>query len=561
MSTFESQTGKLTPQSIVAQRYLILNVAGRGGMSAVYLALDMKMDRKRVAMKEMSQQNLDDAERQEAVARFQQEAHLLETLQHPNLPRIYDAFDTGGRSFLVMDYINGKNLLQLLREAQHPLPVDQVLHYANQLCDVLAYLHAHNPPIIFRDLKPTNVIATQEGQIYLIDFGIARFFKEGQPQDTIALGSPGYAPPEQHGSGQTGPRSDLYALGATLHCCLTNRDPYYSSERFSFAPMRQLNPQVPEELDNLVMRLLALDETRRPASALEVKQALAHIRQQSWKQHSSTHLPVPPELAAPPSAPTQYVQPPVPVFQTTQPAVRPQGPQEKLILRANPVSPPPTGAPLSYNAGPALPSYQAHPSTPAAWQARERAGVWTPGFLCAFALLLLVTVGGSILTFNIPNPYGPANNAGLDHATEVGLVALALIACFTMVALTRSLMAVLAILLSAATLCVAGAAFLLQTLRDLQPAAQILAQAPINQLINYGLLATGVASLLWLFRLCFTWGDRCWIFLFCTAICVSTLVQIQYPDSEPTKHFLLLAVLIVCIQTILLAGRMERQRN
>lgn len=562
MSTFESQTGKLTPQSILAQRYLILSVAGRGGMSAVYLALDMKMDRKRVAIKEMSQQNLDDTERQEAVARFQQEVHLLGTLQHPNLPRIYDAFDTGGRSFLVMDYINGKNLLQLLHEARHPLPMDQVLHYADQLCDVLTYLHAHHPPIIFRDLKPTNVIATQEGQIYLIDFGIARFFKEGQPQDTIALGSPGYAPPEQHGSGQTGPRSDLYALGATLHCCLTNHDPYYSSERFSFAPMRQLNPQVPEELDHLVMRLLALDETRRPASALEVKQALTNIRQQSWKQLSSVHLPVAPALAAPSSAPTQYVQPPVPAFQATQPAVRPAGPQEKLILRANPASPLPGGAPPpSYNPGQAIPSYPAQPPSPAAWQAHERTRVWTPGFLCAFALLLLLTVGGSILTFNIPNPYGPANNAGLDHATEAGLVALALIVCVTTVALTRSLMAVLTVLLSAATMCVAGTAFLLQTLRDLQPSTRVLAQAPINQLITYGLLATGIVSLLWLFRLCFTWGDRCWILFCSTATCACAFAQIQYPDSEPTRHVLLLAALIVSIQTILLAGRMERQRN
>jgi serine/threonine protein kinase len=549
MSTFESQTGKLISQSILAQRYLILKVAGRGGMSAIYLALDMQMDRKRVAIKEMSQQNLDDTERQEAEARFQQEAHLLGTLQHPNLPRIYDAFGTGGRSFLVMDYIDGKNLLQILHETQQPLPVDQVLHYADQLCDVLTYLHAHNPPIIFRDLKPTNVIATQQGQIYLIDFGIARFFKEGQPQDTIALGSPGYAPPEQHGSGQTSPRSDLYALGATLHCCLTNRDPYYSSERFSFASMRQFNPQVPEELDQLVMRLLALDETWRPASAQEVKQALGQIRQQLWKQQSSAHLPAAPVLAAPSSAPTQYVQPSTPAFQATQPAFRPDGPQEKLILRANPASP----MPLS------PPPYPL-PTPAGAQQARGHISVWTPGFLLVFLLLLLVTVGGSLLTFNIANPYGPTNNAGLDHATEAGLAALALIVCFTMIVLTRSLMAVVTVLAGAAAVCVAGAAFLLQTLRDLQPSAQILQQAPLNQLISYGLLATGLVSLLWLFRLSFTWSDRCWIFLFSSVICICTFLQIPSLDSELNKHILLLGALIVFIQTILLAGQIERQR-
>lgn len=561
MSTFDSQTGKLAPQSILVQRYLILKVAGRGGMSAIYQALDMKMDRKRVAIKEMSQQNLDDAERQEAMARFQQEANLLGTLNHPNLPRIYDAFGAGGRSFLVMDYIDGKNLLQLLQETGQPLPVDQVLHYADQLCDVLAYLHAHNPPIIFRDLKPTNVMATQEGHIYLIDFGIARFFKEGQPQDTIALGSPGYAPPEQHGSGQTSPRSDLYALGATLHCCLTNRDPYYSSERFSFAPMRQFNPQVPEELDQLVMRLLSLDEMRRPASALEVKQTLAHIRQQLWKQQSSAHIPAAPVMAAPSSAPTQYVQPPKPAFQATQPAIGQDAPQERLILRGNTVPTASGGNPHSYNSGPAFTQYPVHPPSSVRRQSFVGTHVWTPGFLLIFFLVLLVTVGGSLLTFNIPNPYGPANNAGLDHATEAGLAVLALIVCFTMIVLTRTLMAVLTVLLGAATMLVAGSAFLLQTLRDVQPSAQILTQAPVNQLFSYGLLATGVVSLLWLFRLAFTWSDRFWLFLFSAAICLCAFLQIQYLDSDPTKHFLLLGALIVFIQTILLAGQMERKRR
>src|SRR5437879_9832503 len=156
----------------------------------------MKQGQRRVAIKEMSLENLDAVEQQDALVRFQQEAHLLETLNHPNLTRIYDAFSEGGRSFLVMDYIDGKTLLQLLQTRGEPLPVDQVMRYAEQLCDVLTYLHQHNPPIIFRDLKPTNVMATQDGHIYLIDFGIARFFKEGQNQDTTVLGSPGYAPPE-----------------------------------------------------------------------------------------------------------------------------------------------------------------------------------------------------------------------------------------------------------------------------------------------------------------------------------------------------------------------------
>ena len=554
MPTFENQTGKLAPQSILIQRYLILQVVGRGGMSAIYLALDMRTNRRRVAIKEMSQENLDDAERQAAMARFEQEMRLLSTLSHPNLPRIYDAFGAGGRSFLVMDYIDGKNLLQLLQEAGQPLSVDQMLHYADQLCDVLSYLHGQRPPIIFRDLKPMNVMVTQEGRIYLIDFGIARFFKEGQSQDTIALGSPGYAPPEQHGGGQTSPRSDLYALGATLHCCLTNRDPYHAPERFSFAPVRQFNPQVPEALDALIMSLLALDENQRPASALEVKQALARIRQQMWVQTSSARMPAVPAMTAPSA---QYSQPPQPVYQATLPAAGQSRPQEKLILHApgSPSDPAKRGQPPA--------AYPFYPPASASRSAFERTHVWTPGFLLVFFLLLILTVSGSFLTFNISSPYGTNNNAGLDHATEAGLAALALLVAFTMIGMTRSFTAALLILLSVAATLTAGSAFLLQTLRDIQPSAQILTQLSfpqLNQLLTYGLLGAGIVSLLWLFRGPFTWSDRFWIFLFSAAICACAYLQMQYPDNNQNKHFLLLGALIVFVQTILMTGQMERRR-
>src|SRR6516162_8336083 len=184
MSTYENMTGKLTPQSILHQRYLIVGQAGRGGMSAVYQAVDTHFGNHIVAIKEMSQGNLSMNELAEATARFQQEAVLLSSLHHPNLPTIYDGFSEDGRSFLVMEYIDGKTLLQMLKDSGgRPLPVAHVLDYAIQLCDVLIYLHSHNPPIIFRDLKPTNVMVKSNGDVMLIDFGIARFFKEGQEQD------------------------------------------------------------------------------------------------------------------------------------------------------------------------------------------------------------------------------------------------------------------------------------------------------------------------------------------------------------------------------------------
>ncbi|HEU5377843.1 MAG TPA: protein kinase, partial [Ktedonobacteraceae bacterium] len=508
MSTFNSLTGKLTPQSILMQRYLIVQLAGRGGMSAIYQALDMKMEQRRVAIKEMSQENLDEQERAEAVARFQQEARLLGSLQHPNLPHIYDAFGINGRSFLVMDYIEGKTLLELLHKAGQPLLVDQVLSYAEQLCDVLAYLHQQRPPVIFRDLKPTNVMVTPGGHVYLIDFGIARFFKEGQAQDTVMLGSPGYAPPEQHGSGQTNPRSDLYALGATLHCCLSNRDPYYSTDRFTFAPVRHFNAQVPPELDRLIARLLTLDENKRPASALEVKQALSHIRQQG--QHSSARIPAIPMSV---SAPGPNAGPPRPAS-SPMPSTPGQGEvQAKLVLRSTP-SPAPQSpfppAPDSRNQ-----PYPARQSPTS--QSSVQAHIWTPGFLLIFCLLLILTMGGTFLVFTLPVPYQPGNHVSPEHASETGLIALALFVALIALARSRHFVASLLVLVNILAIGATGFTFLWQAAHDLQPSMPHLGQLDviqINQILTCGLLVAGISSLCWLFRQPASWGQRLWIIFF-----------------------------------------------
>lgn len=549
MATFDRLTGNLAPQSILMQRYLIVHLAGRGGMSAIYQALDMRTDQRRVAIKEMSEQNLDEHERAAAVARFQQEAHLLGALRHPNMPHIYDAFEVEGRSFLVMDFIEGKTLLQLLQESGQPLPVDRMLFYADQLCDVLNYLHQQRPSIVFRDLKPTNVMVTPQGHVYLIDFGIARFFKEGQPQDTFMLGSPGYAPPEQHGSGQTSPRSDLYALGATLHCCLSKRDPYHATERFVFPPLRQLNPTVPVELEQLIQRLLALDENKRPASALEVKQALARI------QRNSTPMPA---MPPPPSAPTHYVGPvQMPVYQATQPALGPGGEAgEKLILRAVPQAVSPT-----------VPS----PATPGAAAPVQRTGqaavplrLWTPGFVLAFFCLLVLTLGGSVLTFNIASPYGPGNPAGLDHATEFALAALALLISFTTLIRARNWLAALTFLLNLAVLTGLGLVFLRQALSDMHSAFQPIVQfdaTQVAQVLLYGSLGAGLSLFCWLLYLRASWGERLLLFLLGGAVALCALFQVSYADDMVPKHLLLLSILIVFIQGVLLAGQVARRQK
>lgn len=535
MSTYDNQTGRLAPQSMLQQRYLVVGPAGRGGMSAVYQAVDTQYGNRRVAIKEMSQGQLNANELAEATARFQQEARLLGSLHHPNLPRIYDAFSEYGRSYLVMDYIDGKTLLQLLKDAgKRPLPVAQVLDYATQLCDVLAYLHAQNPPVIFRDLKPTNVMVTENGHVVLIDFGIARFFKEGQAQDTVYLGSPGYAPPEQHGVSQTNPRSDLYALGATLHCCLTARDPFHADDRFAFPPVRQLNPLVPIELDQLILRLVSLDERQRPTSALEVQQELLKIKQHAAEATTGLN----PALA---SAPTQYSSPAVPpaTVRSTNPA---------------PVSPP--TVPVSASPAPV------YGQIPALAQAQARitprlAAVWTTGFTLLFGIILLLMIAGSAIAFNIPRPYG--NLAGLDHAVELGLSAILLIVALAATGFVRSGVARSILLLTALAAVVSGFAFLLQTISDVQQASYLVPVEP-NLFFTMGLAAAAIISLLWLARPSLLL-DRIVLLVMFGAAVVCALLQYSGMDTDISKHIYLLLALILLVQGVLLATQTERVRT
>jgi serine/threonine protein kinase len=208
---------------------------------------------------------------------------LLSTLEHVNLPQIYDAFTDSEHWYLVMDFIGGETLEQYLRNTTHgsspattrSLPLDEVFSIALQLCHVLHYLHMRQPPIIFRDLKPANVMRAPEGNLYLIDFGIARHFKPGQAKDTMPFGSPGYAAPEQYGKAQTTPQSDLYSLGALLHQLLSGEDP--AETPFRFAPLRLYGTAGLAELEALIMRMVDMDPGKRPASAAEVKEELRRI--------------------------------------------------------------------------------------------------------------------------------------------------------------------------------------------------------------------------------------------------------------------------------------------
>lgn len=233
--------------SVIDGKYEILREIGRGGMSTVYLAMDTHLN-KQWAVKEIRKRG--SGKNDEIVVNsLLAEANLMKRLDHPSLPRIVDIIDNGVTIFVVMDYIEGESLDKILNEygAQ---PEEMVIGWAKQLCDALGYLHSQKPPIIYRDMKPANIMLKPEGNIKIIDFGIAREYKEQNLADTTVLGTKGYAPPEQY-SGQTDARSDIFALGMTMHHLLTGVDPR-SGE--AYAPVRMWNPELSEGIEMIIDR-------------------------------------------------------------------------------------------------------------------------------------------------------------------------------------------------------------------------------------------------------------------------------------------------------------------
>jgi serine/threonine-protein kinase len=285
---------------------VIEGLLGKGGMGAVYRARDTRLGNKLWAVKEMSTAGLSTSEEfRQGVEAFRREATMLARLNHRHLPKVIDNFEEGGREYLVMELVEGQTLAAMVTKGSKPLRVEQVIGWSEQLCDVLGYLHSQRPAIIFRDLKPDNIMVDKDGVVKLIDFGIARHFKPGKQADTTAFGTTGYAPPEQYGKGQTDARSDVYALAATLHQLLTQRDP--SQDPFNFPPARQLNPNVPEGLSVALQRALSHSPADRWANMADFRRAL-----QTPAQPSPDLAPVGMPVAFP-ARPASSVAPPTPV--------------------------------------------------------------------------------------------------------------------------------------------------------------------------------------------------------------------------------------------------------
>lgn len=247
-------------------------------MGSVYRARDMHFPSvvKLVAVKEMINTAPDPIVRQMIVQNFEREANILVTLSHPAIPKIFDYFTHEERSYLVLEYIHGKDLEALLNDTEGPFSEDQVTAWAVEICDVLQYLHTHKPePIVFRDMKPSNVMINQQNHVVLIDFGIAKNFRTGQRGTMV--GTEGYSPPEQY-RGEANLQADLYALGATMHHLLTRRDPRLEAPfTFSERPIRQMNPLVSPEIEAVVNTALMYNPTERFPSASAMKDALLRV--------------------------------------------------------------------------------------------------------------------------------------------------------------------------------------------------------------------------------------------------------------------------------------------
>lgn len=325
------------PGTVIANRYEVIRLVGQGGMSNLYLCKDRKYQNALVVIKEMTAAYSDPKEQQMAVNLFHREAKLLASLNHRHIPKVYDYFQFQGKYYLSMEFVDGEDLGKKLMDKPGPMDEKDVAELGTQMATVLYYLHVHKPPIVFRDVKPSNIMMTAQG-VKLIDFGIARHFDVAKKGDTMRIGSPGYAPPEQY-SGQTDPRSDVYALGVTLHHAVTGRDPTTTNTPFILPPPRDLNPKCSQQMADIIKKATQLDPASRYQTMLEMKRDLAAIANPgaaSGTRVVSGPPPTPknrpgstvPHSGPPPTTPAQNAQQPAQGSQS-QTAAQPQtGPSQ-----------------------------------------------------------------------------------------------------------------------------------------------------------------------------------------------------------------------------------------
>jgi eukaryotic-like serine/threonine-protein kinase len=348
--------------SLLKQQYRILEVLGEGGMGTVYRAVDASTFNRIVAVKEVLQKEFEsESDIQNAATLFEREATTLARLSHQNLPRIYTYFTEAKRWYLVMDFIDGETLEDFLKDAGGTLDIDKTLEIGEKLCTVLGYLHKQKPPIIFRDIKPDNIMLTRDDEhLYLIDFGISRRFRavttqstntpKRKPDTDPGLGSHGYAPPEQY-QGYTTPLSDIYALGATLHQLLSGEQP---SGNFHFEPLALTGQPGGVELNTLIMSMVDIKPEKRPTSMQVVKSTLKDIAERrseskwaSTMTHSSSiiSIDVPVISPKPNDTPVEPITPKP--IQTPVASITPDPTQTPVTQEEQPIPEPPPPPPFS----------------------------------------------------------------------------------------------------------------------------------------------------------------------------------------------------------------------
>lgn len=271
---------------VLRNRYKIRRIIGQGGMGSIYLADDLRLEGRQCALKEVEHdRSLPSNLLREARDQFLREATVLARLDHPNLPKVSDFFSLGGRDYLVMDFIPGKDLRELISEARQReefLEEEDVLAWASQIADALAYLHSQDPPILHRDIKPSNLKLTPTGVIKLVDFGLVKILAAEDLTVTViqGRGTALYTPLEQYGGdvGHTDVRSDVYSFGATLYHLLTNSPPIEARERFlhpdRLIPIRQINPNISPRTERAVLWAMSLHPDERPQTIEDFRAAL-----------------------------------------------------------------------------------------------------------------------------------------------------------------------------------------------------------------------------------------------------------------------------------------------
>lgn len=262
--------------TVIDGKYEILKQIGKGGMSVVYLAMDKRLN-KQWAVKEV-QKNGRGKNGEVVVQSLLAEANMMKRFDHPALPRIVDIIDNGDTIYVIMDYIEGESLDKIL-EMGGPVDQETVIEWAKQICDILHYLHSQKPPVVYRDMKPANLMLRPDGTVKIIDFGIAREFKEENISDTKVLGTRGYAAPEQlDKEQQTDPRTDIYGLGATMYHLLTGKSP--AKVDMHTKTVRQYNSNIFIGLENIVKKCIEFDPADRYQSAAELMYALEHYEEE-----------------------------------------------------------------------------------------------------------------------------------------------------------------------------------------------------------------------------------------------------------------------------------------